>query len=316
MAGKTSQARSVFSLFDAAARRWPQRPFLDVLPETAAAYGIAAGALTYDAARTSVAALTAAYRSAGYPAGARVMLLVENRPSFVLHWLALNALGISVVPVNPDLRESELDYMAAHAEPVLAVAVANHIADLEGASRRSGIGFPVIAPEDTLPRFAGKAPAPGMDTSPPAREAAMLYTSGTTGHPKGCILSNSYFLHAGDWYAGAGGVCALSQEGERMITSLPMFHMNAMAYSLMAMITVGGCLIVLDRFHPRSWWDSVRASRATCLHYLGVMPSILMKAPPSPRDRDHAVRFGFGAGIDPKLQVPFEERFGIPLVEA
>jgi acyl-CoA synthetase (AMP-forming)/AMP-acid ligase II len=64
-----------------------------------------------------------------------------------------------------------------------------------------------------------------------------------------------------------------------MITPLPIFHMNAMAYSFMAMVAVGGCLTVLDRFHPSSWWRSVRESGATCLHYLGVMPSMLMGAP-------------------------------------
>jgi acyl-CoA synthetase (AMP-forming)/AMP-acid ligase II len=63
-----------------------------------------------------------------------------------------------------------------------------------------------------------------------------------------------------------------------MITPLPIFHMNAMAYSFMAMVAVGGCLTVLDRFHPSSWWRSVRESGATCLHYLGVMPSMLMGA--------------------------------------
>jgi acyl-CoA synthetase (AMP-forming)/AMP-acid ligase II len=101
-----------------------------------------------------------------------------------------------------------------------------------------------------------------------------------------------------------------------MITPLPIFHMNAMAYSFMAMVTVGGCLTALDRFHPRSWWADVKASKATCLHYLGVMPTMLMGFDASPADRDHSVRFGFGAGVDPKLQVGFEQRFGFPLVEA
>ena len=101
-----------------------------------------------------------------------------------------------------------------------------------------------------------------------------------------------------------------------MITPLPIFHMNAMAFSFMAMVAVGGCLTALDRFHPRSWWDSVRRSRATCLHYLGVMPSMLMGAPPHEEDRNHSVRFGFGAGIDPKLHAPFEDRFGFALTEA
>jgi acyl-CoA synthetase (AMP-forming)/AMP-acid ligase II len=92
--------------------------------------------------------------------------------------------------------------------------------------------------------------------------------------------------------------------------------MNAMAYSTMAMLMTGGCLIPLDRFHPTSWWASVRASRATVVHYLGVMPAMLMKAAPQAQDREHRVRFGFGAGVDRGLHADFETRFGFPLLEA
>jgi acyl-CoA synthetase (AMP-forming)/AMP-acid ligase II len=103
---------------------------------------------------------------------------------------------------------------------------------------------------------------------------------------------------------------------ERMLTPLPLFHMNALAYSAMAMLFTGGCLIPLDRFHPRSWWRTVRDAQATVVHYLGVMPAILMADPPSADDRTHTVRFGFGAGVDGKLHAPFEQRFGFPLIEA
>jgi acyl-CoA synthetase (AMP-forming)/AMP-acid ligase II len=129
------------------------------------------------------------------------------------------------------------------------------------------------------------------------------------------VLSNDYFLRAGHWYATIGGYCELF-EGDRLITPLPLTHMNAMAYSTMAMIAVGGCIVLLDRFHPRSWWDAVRESQASIVHYLGVMPSMLLGAPPDPRDRDHAVRFGFGAGVDRRHHAAFEERFGFPLLEA
>ena len=95
-----------------------------------------------------------------------------------------------------------------------------------------------------------------------------------------------------------------------------MVHMNAMAFSTMAMILSGGCIVPLDRFHPRTWWDSVRQSRATIVHYLGVMPSMLLSAPAAPADRAHHVRFGFGAGVDRQHQAVFEERFGFPLLEA
>jgi acyl-coenzyme A synthetase/AMP-(fatty) acid ligase len=84
----------------------------------------------------------------------------------------------------------------------------------------------------------------------------------------------------------------------------------------MAMVTVGGCLTMLDRFHPSTWWDSVCQSGATCLHHLGVMPAMLMKAAPNALDREHKVRFSFGAGAPAELHDAFEARFGFPLIEA
>jgi acyl-CoA synthetase (AMP-forming)/AMP-acid ligase II len=305
---------SVYEAVSIAARQWPDRPFLQILPETADVYGIAAGEITYGQMLGDADRLKALYAKAGYRTGERVFLLLENRPSFFAHWFALNALGLIVVPVNPDLQSSELAYLASHSEPVLAIAIEKRRGGLERAAKDARVNYAVIAPQDEPP------PAPSGDAGATGgigrhTPAAMLYTSGTTGAPKGCVLSNRYYIKLGEWYAGMGGACAIDTRGERMITPLPLFHMNAMAASAMGMIGVGGCLITLDRFHPRTWWDSVRESRATCLHYLGVMPSILMKAEPSGSDRDHCCSFGFGAGVDPKLHVPFEERFGIPLVE-
>jgi len=103
---------------------------------------------------------------------------------------------------------------------------------------------------------------------------------------------------------------------ERLITPLPMSHMNAMAYSTMVMLLTGGCIVALDRFHPASWWSSVRDSRATIVHYLGVMPAMLLGAAPIKHERDHEVRFGFGAGVSARLHAAFESRFGLPLIEA
>jgi acyl-CoA synthetase (AMP-forming)/AMP-acid ligase II len=297
---------TVFELFRGAAERWGGRALLSVTEGTAAAYGIAAGDISYAAALDDVLRLRDAYRSAGY-GGHRVGLLMENRPATFLHFFALNALGCSVVPLNPDLRVIELSYVIAHSDMAAIAAIpVRHAALREAAGERS---VPVSAPDE--------APAPVPPCAAPvADEAALLYTSGTTGRPKGCVLPNRYFTMAGEWYASLGGLGALRPGEERMLTPLPLFHMNALAYSAMAMLATGGCLVPLDRFHPRSWWRTVRDSRATVVHYLGVMPAILMADPPSPDDRAHGVRFGFGAGVDPKLHAPFEERFGFPLIEA
>lgn len=306
---------TVHQAFRDTAARYGAQPFLCILPETAQAYGIAAGELSYAQAAESIEALRAAYARAGYGHGHRAGLLLENRPSFFLHWFALNALGVSVVPINPDLRAAELEYLTGHSEIALAVALPERHADLLAAAERAGRELRVMGPDDTPPAAPFAAPLAGSEPDI-LTECALLYTSGTTGRPKGCILPNRYFLHAGGWYARIGGLCELRPGQERMLTPLPLVHMNAMAYSAMAMLLTGGCLIPLDRFHPKTWWDSVRDSGATVLHYLGVMPAILMRAEPSARDKQPAIRFGFGAGVDRKLHQPFEERFGFPLLEA
>ena len=306
---------TVADAFARAARQSGDRPFLAVLPETAASYGVAAGETSYGAAQQLILALRAAYSAAGYGHGHRVGLLLENRPAFFWHWFALDGLGVSVVPINADLRSAELEYLIGHSELVLAVAPRERHDMLRAAADHAGRALQVMTDGDAPPTALTVAPLARVPVGE-RTECALLYTSGTTGRPKGCILPNRYFLHAGAWYAGIGGLARLGIGNERMLTPLPLVHMNAMAYSTMAMVLTGGCLIALDRFHPASWWNSVRESRATVVHYLGVMPAMLMKATASPLDREHQVRFGFGAGVDRSLHAPFEERFGFPLLEA
>jgi acyl-CoA synthetase (AMP-forming)/AMP-acid ligase II len=306
---------TVYDLFAASAKHTPERPVLNILPRVAEIYAIESGEVTYGSALSKIDETAENLKTAGYKSGMRVALLLENRPAFFIIWLALNKLGLSIVPINPDLRASELEYLIGHSEPALIIALPTRHAELKKAANEAKITLQVIAPNDPTPTPRQNAIV-ARDQAGNAREAAILYTSGTTGNPKGCVLSNTYFLLAGQWYADLGGIGTLQETGERMITPLPIFHMNAMAYSFMAMITVGGCLTILDRFHPSTWWQDVSASNATCLHYLGVMPTMLMGFEPAPQDRAHSIRFGFGAGVDPNLQADFENRFGFPLIEA
>lgn len=300
-------AGTVYDRFSTSTGQWPDRPFFSVLRETASAYGIEARSWSYREALAEIDRLVAIYRRAGYGPGHRVGLLLENRPEFLWHWLALNAVGASIVPINPDLRAGELGYLAEHSEMAAAVAVPDRIAGLQAACP----GLAVVPADGALP-----SPPMAQGTEGAAAECALLYTSGTTGRPKGCMLSNFYFTNTGDWYAGLEGAMALfADPPDRMLTPLPLFHVNALAFSTMAVMTIGGCLSVLDRFHPRTWWDSVREADATVIHYLGIMPPLLMGQPEGPGDRDHRVRAGFGAGIDPGLHLAAEERFGFPFVE-
>ncbi len=310
------QDSTVAAAFERVARQYPGSDWLEVLPETARTYGIEARCWSYGEAANQVDRLRSVYAQAGYGHGHRVGLLLLNRPEFLFHWLALNGLGVSIVPMNPDWRSAELEYLIEHSEISIAVTLPERAAEIAAAARAVGriVGCTGPAGDAITPP---PHPAPAVGTAPGlATECALLYTSGTTGRPKGCVLPNEYFLWAGQWYASIGGLCEVRANRERMITPLPLTHMNALAYSFMCMLLTGGCLILLDRFHPRSWWDSVRASRATILHYLGVMPAMLLGAEPHESDRDLEVRFGFGAGVNARHHKAFEQRFGFPLLEA
>ncbi len=143
-----TEPHSVHSAFQQAVARWPDHPFLQILPETADKYGIDPGEITYAQAASRVDALAASYRAAGYGAGHRVALLLENRPTFFMHWFALNAVGVSVVPINPDLRSTELEYLIAHSEVVLTIGIPARQDDLRRAAAASGRAVPVIGPDE------------------------------------------------------------------------------------------------------------------------------------------------------------------------
>jgi crotonobetaine/carnitine-CoA ligase len=308
--------RTVHDVFAATAAVAPDNPFLCVPPAPARAYHPDGVEYTYAQARAEVDRLRAAYAGAGYGHGHRVALLFENRPEFFFHYLALNALGCGIVPINPDHRHDEVLYQMEHSEADLAVVVAGRAADLEAVARDRAQPLPVINAEDwpatlPMPRVAPEGGEPDLDT-----ECSLLYTSGTTGRPKGCVLTNFYYLNSGAWYRDMGGLVAIERGRERILNPLPLFHMNCQALTATCVMLTANCLILPERFSPTRWWKDVTATRASIVHYLGVVPPMLLNQPVTPEERAHAVKFGVGAGVEPELHAAFEKRFGFPLIEA
>ncbi len=300
-------SESVYEAFAASAEACADHPFLQIVSDTAERYGIAPQTFSYAGMRQLVADRVADYLTLGIEAGQRVALALDNRPECFEHWLALNALGVSVVPLNPQWRSAELEYVLGHSEATHAVCLPERLEAVQNVGACA-----TVSSADFTSRGA-EIPEPlGQSNT----ECALLYTSGTTGRPKGCMLSNEYYLCTGQWYADVGGYCELTPGADRLITPLPMYHMNAMATSTMAMLMTGSCVVPIDRFHPSTWWQSVRECDATIMHYLGVMPAMLMSLPESEQDRSHNMRFGFGAGLSGELHTAFENRFDISLIEA
>lgn len=299
----------------AAAEKYGDKPLLAAPRNAGRTYYPEGREFSFAETALSVASLASMYRDAGYGFPHRIGVFLANRPEHMLHKLAMNSLGICCVPINPDYRSGELVYLIEHAELDLVIALADYLPRVQEALQDSTHQPAVV----TLEGFDKELPsARSRPESTDARSdtpASILYTSGTTGRPKGCVLSHRYELASGDWYARQGGLVSIQTQGERLYQPLPLFHVNASILSFYCMLLTGNCQIQTDRFQTSRWWEEVRESEATIVHYLGVIIPMLLKQPESSQDRDHSVRFGYGAGVEPQFHRQFEERFGFPLVE-
>src|SRR5947207_15664121 len=134
---------TVFEAFRDTAAAAAAQVFLCVPRAAGRSYHPEGVELTYGEVEARVVALRDRYRAAGYGHGHRVALLLENRPEFFVHYLALNALGCGIVPINPDYRHDEMLYQMDHSEADLAVSIASRVADLEAVGRERPKPLPV-----------------------------------------------------------------------------------------------------------------------------------------------------------------------------
>ncbi len=295
--------------------QWGDRPAYAVPPLPGRAYHPAGVEYTWAQTWDEVEARRRHYADAGYGPGHRVAILFDQRPEFVFHHFALNALGCSTVPISPDYKRDEIAFLLEHSQACLALAISPRIADLQAAVATLPAPIAVREFDDltqplSMPKIPAVAGVPDGTT-----EAALLYTSGTTGQPKGCVMSNEYFHTFGGWYLARGGRLAMQDGIERLYNPLPLHHANCLSISLPAMLLSGGCLVFPDRFHAGTFWRDLVACRITAVQFQGVIPNILLKLPVSPDERAHTVKFALCAGVEPSQHQLFEARFGIPLVE-
>ncbi|MDF0599678.1 AMP-binding protein [Psychromarinibacter sp. C21-152] len=258
------------------------------------------------AARAEAAAL----RARGIGQSDPVLTMLEPGPAHVAVVLGVALVGALWVPLAPDARGPSLAHALSVAKPGLALVAPAATGALRDA------GYPADRPLEERDGWAWPpAAVPGTattDTAPgePDAHRAILFTSGTSGPPKGVIVTERMLV------ASAAG-CAHASDctpGDSYLMWEPMHHIGGP--QLLAMALAGQVrLVLVKRFSASRFWDDVRRHRVTKMHYLGGILEILLKRAVSPGDRDHPVALAFGGGARPDVQRAFEDRFAIPLRE-
>ena len=249
-----------------------------------------------------VAGVAQALRRMGLRPGDRVLLVAPNADATVHVWLGAIAAGVLPAAVNPELTVPELRYLADDLGAALVVA--------EGAlAERLG---PELGRRSADLREIGGEKASGLEpaAASPLDPAAIVYTSGTTSRPKGVLVRHAAYTETGLSFPSWIGLTGR----ERLWACLPLFHINAQAYTLMASLAHGHPVVLTERFHATTFWSDARDLGATSVNVVGAMVAILARQPheswvPS------ALRTMYAAPAPaPQERAALEERFHVRIV--
>jgi long-chain acyl-CoA synthetase len=300
--------RTFRDVIDGRAAAQPAAPFL-FAPEA----GIT---VSYRDLRDRVRAFAAHVRAQGVAPGATVAFMLPNGLSAATAFLGAMYGGYIVMPINLLAQDALLTHVLAHARPALVFVAAEFADRLRSAIARANVdslaeianldGFDAVAPAD--------APVPDVAPGDPAM---LMYTSGTTGTPKGVVLSHANMIFAGDAVASAHALSC----GDRVLSSLPLYHVNGQCIATVTPLVSGGSIVMPHRFSVSQWWPLVERYEPTWLNVVPTIIAYLLNGPPpTPAQRAACggVRFARSASapLPPDQHRAFEERFGISVLEA
>ncbi|WP_072688197.1 AMP-binding protein [Rhodococcus marinonascens] len=281
----------------------------DTTPDNIALRG-ADSTLTYQQLLTEAVRYAGTLIEAGLSPGDRVLLAAPSVPEFVVAYLGVQAAGCVVVPVNTMSTRPETEYVLTDAGVSLAIVWHELGPAVSDAAAALDIPVWTLTPDGPT---TGAAPGSVADRQLD-ETAAILYTSGTTGRPKGAELTVGNLLSGGE----IGMECSRGSNQDRIGTGLPLFHVFGQASVMMATFTGGGSLSLLARFDPAAMLAMLRRDRLTIMAGVPTMWNAMLHAADGADPEDFTnlrIAISGGASLPGKVARDFESRFGCTILE-
>lgn len=290
----------------AAAR--PAAPFL-LAPETGRV-------LTYAELGRQARLLARFLAAMGLAKGDKVGLFLHNAYQTATLFLGSMMGGYVCAPFNLLAQRSQLAYVLAHSDCKILFTAREYEARVAEALPPAG-GPEVIVIDADAPELFLAQCLPAIDAPPLAASdpALLMYTSGTTGTPKGALLTHANLI------ASARSVSEWHELGpeDRVLSALPLYHINGQCIATISTLYSGGAIVLPHRFSVHEWWALVDRYQVTWINLVPTIVAYLLNAAAhGPGRRFPSVRFGRSASapLPPEQHQAFEQTFGIPVIEA
>ncbi len=297
----------------------PDGPFLDVVGTT----------LTAREVDTAAARLAAGLRELGVQPGDRVASLLDNGAAAVITLFAAGKLGAVSVPINTAYKGDFLHHQLADSGASAMIVqqdLADRVAAVSGtldalravvveADPAAGPApaFPATVSADWATILREADPIAGPAPVRPADLATFIYTAGTTGPSKGCMLSHNYVVSLADQIARTWG----RRSEDVLWTPLPMFHLNAVACAVVGTLLLGGRAAISRKFSVSQFWPEIARTGATIASLLGTLTALIAQD-----ERDHpdaagtTLRLVAAAPMPLDIAAAFKERWNVDTFSA
>jgi len=253
----------------------------------------------------------------GLNKGDKVALMLHNSYQTARLLIGVMYSGFMVAPLNLLAQPSQLAYVLEHSDTRVVFTSAEYAERVNAALAHTKRDIKVITIKpDALEIFERAALADiALPDISEDDDALLMYTSGTTGKPKGCVLSNRSVVAGAEYTSAAHELTA----ADRVLCAMPLYHINGQIVTTVAPLLHGGSVVMPHRFSVSNYWELVTQHQCTWINVVPTMINYLLNAP-DPRDRGYditRVKFCRSASspLPPELHRAFEEKFKIGIIE-